>query len=99
LIAISTAGEVVSFSVRVIPRAGRTAVAGVRDGALVIRLAAPPVEGMANAALTAFVAKLLHCPKRDVTILAGHKSREKRVAIAGLAAGELTHRLSTILPA
>ena len=74
-------------------------MAGVRGGMLLVRLAAPPVEGAANAALIELLASLTGCPKRDVTIVAGQKSREKRVRIAGLRARDLHEKLSAILPA
>ena len=70
--------------VRVIPRAPRTRVDGERGGAILIRLAAPPVDGAANDALVAFLADALGLPRRDITIAAGAKSRDKRVRIAGL---------------
>lgn len=47
------------------------------------RLAAPPVEGAANAALVPLVAKTFGVPKRDVTLIAGETSRLKRLSIAG----------------
>lgn len=87
----------VSFAVRVIPRAGRTGVAGLRGDALLVRLAAPPVDGAANDALVAFLARALACPKRDVVIVAGHASRDKRVAVGGLTADTVARRLSAIL--
>jgi uncharacterized protein (TIGR00251 family) len=59
-------------------------VDGERGGAMLIRLAAPPVDGAANAALVAFLADALGVPRRDVAIVAGEKSRDKRVQIAGL---------------
>jgi uncharacterized protein (TIGR00251 family) len=71
------------MTVRVIPRAGRTEPDGVtEDGALRMRLTAPPVDGAANAALIAFLADLFGLPKRDVTIVRGVQSREKVVAIS-----------------
>jgi uncharacterized protein len=72
------------LSVRVIPRAPRTRVDGERAGAILIRLAAPPVDGAANDALVAFLSDTLRVPRRDVTIVAGEKSRDKRVQIVGL---------------
>lgn len=76
------------LAVRLTPRAGRDGVDGVAlspDGSahLRLRLAAPPVEGAANAALIAFLARALDLRKSDVTLLAGDKSRLKRLAIAG----------------
>ena len=93
----SPAGVV--FAVRVIPRARKTGVAGTRDGALVVRLSAPPVDGAANAALIAYLSSLLDRPRRDVVIVAGQTSREKRIAVCGVTAAQLTVKLSDILPA
>ena len=77
-------GGAVVFSVRVAPRASRSAVLGVHDGALKVALTAPPVEGAANAALIAFLAKALGVPKRDVVIEQGETSRNKRLRVTGV---------------
>jgi uncharacterized protein (TIGR00251 family) len=79
--------------VRVIPRAKRTAVHGTRQNAVLIRLAAPPVDGAANAALISFLADRLGLPARAVRIVAGETSREKRVAVDGLRAEQVRMRL------
>lgn len=84
---------------RVIPRARKTAIGGMRDGVVVVRLAAPPVDGAANSALVAYLAELLDRPKRDVTIVSGQTSREKRIAVYGMTPADLTKKLSDILPA
>jgi len=68
----------------VIPRAPWTRVDGTRGGALLIRLAAPPVDGAANEALIAFLSEALALPRRNIRIVSGEKSRDKRVAIAGI---------------
>jgi len=68
----------------VIPRARKTEFGGTREGALVVRLAAPPVEGAANDALVAFIAGALDVPRRAVRIVSGDKSRTKRLAIDGV---------------
>ena len=81
------------------PRAGRTTIAGVRGNALAIRLAAAPVDGAANEALIAFLADTFDHPRRDITIVSGHTSRDKRVAIAGLTEAEFDARLNDILSA
>ena len=65
----------------------------MRDGAVLIRLAAAPVEGAANAALIDLIARALHIPKRDVTIVSGERSRNKRVRIAGMNAEDVVGRL------
>jgi uncharacterized protein YggU (UPF0235/DUF167 family) len=84
-------------TVRVTPRAGRTAIAGVRDGQLVVKLAAAPVDGAANQALAETLARALDLPKRAVTIASGERSRTKRVAFAGVTPGALDARLAAIL--
>jgi uncharacterized protein len=79
----------VTFAVKVQPRASKDDVAGVMNGALKIRLQAPAVEGRANEALCEFLAHLLKRPKSAVRILAGERSRSKRVEISGVAAAEI----------
>ena len=67
------------------PGAKRTEVAGPHGEALKIRVAAPALEDRANDALVAFLAERFGVPRRNVTLLSGHKSREKRFRIAGSA--------------
>ena len=75
----------VELDVRVIPRAKKSGLGGVRDGAVLIRLAAPPVEGAANDALISFLSEILQVPRRAIRIVSGERSRHKRVAVDGLA--------------
>ena len=56
----------------------------MRDGAIVVRLAAAPVDGAANAELIDVIARALHIAKRDVTIVAGERSKQKRIRIEGI---------------
>jgi len=79
----------VVVAVRVQPRAARDEVSGVTGGALKIRLRAPALEGRANEALCGFLAALLKRPKSAVRILAGERSRDKRVEILGVSAGAI----------
>jgi uncharacterized protein len=72
-----------AVAVRVIPRAGASRVAGTRQGAVLVRLAAAPVDGAANAALVSFLADALHVTPGRIAIAAGHRSRDKRVIVAG----------------
>jgi len=81
----------VILNVRVIPRAKKTELSGERDGALVVRLAAPPVDGAANEALIDFLARVLGVPRRAVRIVGGERSRNKRVEIAGVTEARLRH--------
>jgi uncharacterized protein (TIGR00251 family) len=78
------AAGTVSFQVRVQPRASRDEIAGVINGALKIRLQAPAVDNRANEALVEFLARLLKTPKSAVRILAGDRSRRKRIEIRGV---------------
>jgi uncharacterized protein (TIGR00251 family) len=87
----SAAGVIID--IRVIPRARRTAIDGVRQDALLVRIAAPPVDGAANHAVLRFFADRLGVPIGSVTILAGGHSRSKRVAIAGVRADDVRAQL------
>ena len=72
------------LKVHAVPRAAKSALAGVHGDALKIKLAAPPADGAANAELLAFLAKRLGLPKSRVALLSGHTSREKAVLLDGL---------------
>ena len=85
----------VVIDVRVIPRAKRTELGGERDGAIVVRLAAPPVEGAANDALVTFLAETLDLPRRNISIVSGERSRNKRVAISGANPARIAALLNT----
>jgi uncharacterized protein (TIGR00251 family) len=87
----------VILSIRVIPRSPKSAITGRRGDALLVRLKAPPVDGAANEALVAFLSRTFGRPRREVRLLSGAKSRDKRVAIDGLTEAELAVRLSVIL--
>lgn len=76
-----------------IPRAGRSEFAGLRDGALLVRLAAAPVDGAANDELIALLSRALRVPKRDIAIVAGERSRTKRVRVAGMDPAQILARL------
>jgi uncharacterized protein (TIGR00251 family) len=78
------AAGTVSFPVRVQPRASKDEITGVINGALKIRLQAPAVDNRANEALVEFLAHLLKTPKSAVRILAGDRSRRKRIEIRGV---------------
>jgi hypothetical protein len=65
------------------PRASKNELAGLHNDALKLRLTTPPVEGRANQAAIAFLAKRLHLPKSALTIKSGQQSREKQVVING----------------
>ncbi len=78
----------VRLALRLTPRASRNGVDGIADDAegrpmLKLRLVAPPVEGAANKALIAFLAKTLSLRKADITIRSGETSRVKILHLAG----------------
>jgi len=74
------------FTVRVVPRASRSEIAGALDGALKVRLASPPVDGAANAELIRLLAKTFGVAKSDVEIASGRTSKTKQVRISNLSA-------------
>jgi uncharacterized protein (TIGR00251 family) len=90
-------GEAVTFRVRVVPRASRDKIAGIHDGAVRIRLTAPPVEGAANEALVAFLSSVLRVPKRDIELVSGQTARNKVVSVSGLSPEEVLARLRSHL--
>jgi uncharacterized protein len=77
------------FSVRVVPRASRTEILGEHDGALKVRLAAPPVDGAANEALVRILAQAFNTPRDAISIVAGKSSKVKRVAVRGVSSEAL----------
>ena len=65
----------------------------MRAGAVLVRLAAPPIDGAADDALLAFLADALDVPRRNITIVSGEKSRDKRVQVVGMDAAVARARL------
>jgi uncharacterized protein (TIGR00251 family) len=80
------------FTVRVVPRAARSSMLGEHDGALRVRVAAPPVDGAANEVLVRVLARALALPARNVEITSGHTSKIKQV----LARGATRERLESL---
>ncbi|HZJ14290.1 MAG TPA: DUF167 domain-containing protein [Chthoniobacteraceae bacterium] len=78
---------------RVVPNAKRSEVVGLHGEAIKIKIQAPAQEGKANAALLEFLAKKLDVPTRQVTLVAGEKSRDKIVAIEGIEETDARQRL------
>ncbi|NMG45748.1 YggU family protein [Aromatoleum toluvorans] len=87
-------GSVV-LTLHIQPGAKKTEFVGLHGEAMKIRLAAPPVDGKANAALCAFLAEFCGVPKSAVTLISGETSRAKRVRVAGASAGAAA-RLRTL---
>jgi len=93
LIPINQTPAGITFTVKVHPRARKNAVIGEVGDALKLSLTAPPVEGQANEACIAFLAKLLAIPRSSVTIAAGATSRRKLIRVTGLSAEQACSRL------
>ena len=79
----------VVFSVRVVPRSSRSEIVGEHDGALKVKLNAPPVDGAANAELIKLFAKKLNITRSDITIVSGESSKTKRLRAIGVTAAQL----------
>lgn len=87
------------FCVRVQPRARRDALEGERQGALRMRLTAPPVDDRANRACCRLLAEHLNIPLSAVRILAGQRSRTKRVEVRGVSANRIRELAEAPSPA
>ncbi len=86
---LKTPTHVVTFSVKVVPRASKDQIDGKEGDEVKIRLKAPPVDGKANDALVKFLAALLGTSQRQVKIVAGFSSRHKVVRITGVTAKQI----------
>ena len=84
----------VEITLYVQPGAKKSEVAGEHDGALKLRINAPPVEGKANAAVVAFVAERCGVAKNRVALIAGELNRHKRVAVQGVTLAFVQKQLS-----
>jgi uncharacterized protein len=71
----------IRLEIKAVPGASKTELAGIKDGRLRIRVAAAPEDGKANAQMLGFLSKTLGCPKRDLQLLSGEKSRLKTIAL------------------
>lgn len=87
----SEKGGRLTFTVRVVPRASRSEIVGEHDGALRVRLAAPPVDGAANEELVKLLARAFKVPRSAVEIVSGLASKSKRVSVTGITTDQLAH--------
>lgn len=83
-IVLAEKDDAVTFDVRVVPRASKSEIVGEHDGALKVRITAPPVEGAANAELIRLLAKSFGVPRSNVSIVGGESSKKKRIKIENL---------------
>lgn len=81
------------LEIRVTPRSPRSGLDGVRNGRLIVRVTAPPVDSAANDAVIDLLARALDIPKRQIAIAHGHTARDKRVEITGLSDEQVRARL------
>lgn len=84
MIETSIIGDSLVFRAKVVPRSSKSEIAGEHDGALKVRIAAPPVDGAANAELVRLLAKKFGVSRGDIEILSGETSKIKRIKIANL---------------
>lgn len=68
---------------RIIPKSSRNEIMGLEGGIVKIKVTAPPVEGMANRAVIELISKELKIPRRDIEIISGDKSKNKRIRVHG----------------
>ena len=87
----------VTIPVKVAPRASRSAVIGLHDGAIKVALAAAPVDGAANRELMELLSELLSCPKSSVTVIRGETSKRKVVLVQGLSRLVIEKKLGPLL--
>ncbi len=86
-------GNDVILTLHIQPGAKKTEVAGPHGETLKIRLAAPPVDGKANVALTEFIAEKVDAGRTAVTLISGQTSRAKRIRISGMSPDHVIARL------
>ncbi len=91
-------GDYTTLSVRVLPRSSKEEVAGFAEGAVRIRLTAPPLDNRANEALVKFLSRVFDVPRRQVELIAGGTGRNKIVRIAGMGRGEAFRKLGLEQP-
>src|SRR5271157_2726848 len=94
-----TDSAAIVLRVRVQPGAGRASVVGRHGDALAVRVAAPPIEGRANAASLELVADLLGVRKSQVELVSGERSRMKRFRVAGIEPDQARDRIARELRA
>ncbi len=82
------------ISVRVSPNSTRNEVVGFNDGVWQVKVSAPPIKGKANKELIAFLSEILGVGRSSLSIIKGHTSRNKLIAIDGLTQAEVMKRLT-----
>ncbi len=83
----------IDIALHVQPRARKNEIAGVHDGALKLKVVAPPVENAANEAVIKFFASMFDIPRSRLTIVSGEKSRDKTLRLEGVSQSDFLSRL------
>ena len=78
---IRVSGEFLFLDIKAVPGASKSALGGVREGRLKVRIAAAPEDGKANEELRSFLAKTLDIPKKEVVLVSGEKARLKTLRL------------------
>jgi len=91
---IQQTNNAVTFSVKVVPRSNKTAIAGVLGGMLKIKVAAAPEKGKANESLVEFLADTLGVKRNTITITSGLTSHVKTIQIAGVSVETILQKLN-----
>lgn len=97
MVKLTARDNTITFTVRVQPRASRTAIVGELDGALKLRLAAPPVDGAANEELIRWLAKFFDVSRAAIEILSGATAKQKLIRISGVQPTAAEQKLNATL--
>ena len=97
MVKLTARDNMITFTVRVQPRASQTAIVGELDGALRLRLAAPPVDGAANEELIRWLAKFFDVPRAAIEILSGATAKQKLIRISGVQPAAAEQKLNATL--
>ena len=92
-LAIRSTKNGLCFDIHVNPHASRAEISGIAEGALKVRVTAPPVEGAANEAVIALLAKQLRLKKSQLSIAAGAQGRKKTILVCGIDQPELEEKV------
>lgn len=85
----------VAFMAKIVPGSSKTAFAGVLDGMMKVKIAAPPEKGKANKCLVDFLAKKLGVKKKDISIVSGATNPVKQIQIDGMSREILTSKMDS----
>lgn len=97
MVAVRQDGDVASFRIQLQPKASREAIVGEVDGALKLRVNAPPIEGRANEACLRLLAKALDLPVSRFRITAGQHARVKTIRVTGVSVDLIRTALCDLL--